>query len=303
MNIITRLIGLNILVFMLWGAAALGGKLGIYIDIPSIIMVAGVLIGGVLLCFPIQQIIDAFQAAIEAERAAPVSNWQREQRIAVFARLYQLAWGGGLVGSLIGIIAMLSDLSDPASIGAGMAVALLTAAYGALLAEFIFNPMQQMVMNQCPTGDDPDVGGQSKDRPSPVPTPGQTALFKGVALIAIIVTMFMVPIVSFSEIKQNDALDPATEAIYLRYLLGDDAPRSNAVSPRLEATFEQRQRETAAVYARLHELMPDKSESEIDEIALIILAIPQTKGIDPEASHLWRQHLVDVYYYKAVGAY
>ena len=303
MNLITRLIGLNILIVMLWGTAMLGGKPLIYVELPSIIMVIGVLLGGVLICFPFPQITDAFTAAAQAEGAPPVSAWQREQRIAVFARLYQLAWGGGLVGSLIGIIAMLSDLSDPASIGAGVAVALLTAAYGALLAEFIFNPMQQMVMNQPPTDGDPGQGGQRLAPSSPAAPRDQSGLFKGVAVIAVIITMFMIPIVSFSEIKKKDAFDPATEAIYLRYLLGDDAPQSNAVSPRLEATFEQRQREMQAVYARLHELMPNKSESKIDEIALTIMAIPQADGIDPEDSHLWRAHLVDVYYYKAVGAY
>ena len=302
MNLITRLIGLNILLVMLLGTAMLGGKLGIYIDIPSIVMVAGVLLGGALLCFPLAQIIDAFSAAARAESAPPVSEWQRQQRIAVFTRLYQLAWGGGLVGSLIGIIAMLSDLSDPASIGAGMAVALLTSAYGALLAEFIFNPMQQMVMNQCPTDEGPGADGRQTDRPSPVPSQGQTALFKGVAVIAIIVTMFMVPIVSFSEIKREEALDPVTEAVYLRYLYGDDAASSGGVSQRLEATYQQRQREADAVYARLRELMPGKHGSEIDERAVMILAIPQRDGIDPEDSHLWRQHLVDTYYYKTVDA-
>lgn len=169
--------------------------------------------------------MDAIKAAAQAEAALPVSDWRREQRIAVFARLYQLAWGGGLVGALVSLIAMLSDLSAPASIGAGMAVALLAPAYGALLAEFIFNPAQQMVMNQQPIDAGPSQGESERptNRPSPVPPRGQTALFKGVAVIAIVVTMFMVLIVSFSEIKKEAALDPVTEAVYLRYLYGDDA--------------------------------------------------------------------------------
>jgi hypothetical protein len=303
MNLITRLVGLNILIVMLWGAAALGGKLGIYIDYPSIIMVLGVLIGGALLCFPITQLVDAFLAAVQADASAPVNAWQRQQRIAVFARLYQLAWGGGLVAALIGLIAMLSDLSDPHSIGRGMAVALVAPAYGALLAEFIFNPMQQMVMNQRPIDDGPDSGGQQSQSPSPVPSRAQTALFKGVAMIAVMVSMFMVPIVSFSEIKHKDALDAETEATYLRYLYGDDAPKADIVDQRLQATHEQRKREAEAVYARLRELMPNKSDASLDEIALLILAIPQGEGIDPDATHLWRQHLVDAYYYKQVGAY
>lgn len=262
MNLITRLIGLNILIVMLWGTAMLGGKAMIYVDIPSIIMVIGVLFGGVLLCFPVSQITDALRAAIEAEGAAPVNDWQRQQRIAVFTRLYQLAWGGGLVAALLGLIAMLSDLSDPASIGSGMAVALLAPAYGALLAEFIFNPMQQMVMNQRPTGDDPGEGEQQTRRPSPVPPRGQTALLKGVAMIAIMVSMFMVPIVSFSEIKKGDALDPETEAAYWRYLNGEDKPMPDAIDAEtyFRVMVEQRVKEMDAEQS--NEAYPALSSSE-----------------------------------------
>lgn len=264
MNLITRLIGLNILIVMLAGSAVLGGKMSIYIDYPSIIMLIGILFGGVLLCFPVSQIADAFRAAAQAEAAAPVNDWRREQRIAVFVRLYQLAWGGGLVSGLLGLIAMLSDLSDPASIGAGMAASLLAPAYGALLAEFIFNPMQQMVMNQRPTDDGPGQGEgeRRRDRPSPVPTRGQTALFKGVAMIAIIVTMFMVPIVSFSEIKKNDALDPETEAVYWRYLYGEDAPVPEAIDP--EAYFR------ALVEQRVKELENNSSDQKYDPATSLI---------------------------------
>ena len=47
----------------------------------------------------------------------------------------------GMIGTLIGLIAMLANLDDPSSIGAGMAVALLTTFYGALLANFVTLPI------------------------------------------------------------------------------------------------------------------------------------------------------------------
>lgn len=46
----------------------------------------------------------------------------------------------GMIGTLIGLVAMLATLDDPSKIGAGMAVALLTTLYGALLANMIFLP-------------------------------------------------------------------------------------------------------------------------------------------------------------------
>ena len=47
----------------------------------------------------------------------------------------------GMIGTLIGLVAMLADLSDPAQIGAGMAVALITTLYGALIANAVFLPL------------------------------------------------------------------------------------------------------------------------------------------------------------------
>ncbi len=47
----------------------------------------------------------------------------------------------GMVGTLIGLIQMMQNLTDPAAIGAGMAVAMITTFYGALLANLIFLPM------------------------------------------------------------------------------------------------------------------------------------------------------------------
>jgi len=47
----------------------------------------------------------------------------------------------GMIGTLIGLVNMLSALEDPTSIGAGMATALITTFYGALLANAFFLPL------------------------------------------------------------------------------------------------------------------------------------------------------------------
>jgi len=39
----------------------------------------------------------------------------------------------GMAGTLVGLVAMLANLSDPAAVGPAMAVALLTTLYGALI--------------------------------------------------------------------------------------------------------------------------------------------------------------------------
>ena len=47
----------------------------------------------------------------------------------------------GMIGTLIGLVQMLRNLSSPDQIGAGMAVALITTFYGALVANLIFLPL------------------------------------------------------------------------------------------------------------------------------------------------------------------
>ncbi|MCM1495352.1 MAG: motility protein A [Bacteroides sp.] len=49
------------------------------------------------------------------------------------------AWG--MIGTLIGLINMLRDLSDPDTIGPNMAVALITTLYGSMLANWVSSPV------------------------------------------------------------------------------------------------------------------------------------------------------------------
>jgi len=47
----------------------------------------------------------------------------------------------GMIGTLVGLVQMLSNMSDPAAIGPSMAVALLTTLYGALISNLIAIPI------------------------------------------------------------------------------------------------------------------------------------------------------------------
>lgn len=46
-----------------------------------------------------------------------------------------------MIGTLIGLVAMLSNMDDPKSIGPAMAVALLTTLYGSILANMVALPI------------------------------------------------------------------------------------------------------------------------------------------------------------------
>ncbi len=70
------------------------------------------------------------------------STHARHQRSAgVLRRAGEVAPAMGLIGTLVGLVQMLGNLDDPATIGPSMAVALLTTFYGAILANMVFIPL------------------------------------------------------------------------------------------------------------------------------------------------------------------
>lgn len=59
----------------------------------------------------------------------------------IFEALGDVAPAMGMIGTLIGLVAMLANMNDPKTIGPSMAVALLTTLYGAMLATMFALPM------------------------------------------------------------------------------------------------------------------------------------------------------------------
>jgi chemotaxis protein MotA len=59
----------------------------------------------------------------------------------IFSALGDVAPAMGMIGTLVGLVAMLSNMDDPKSIGPAMAVALLTTLYGAMLANMVAIPI------------------------------------------------------------------------------------------------------------------------------------------------------------------
>ncbi len=59
----------------------------------------------------------------------------------IFSALGDVSPAMGMIGTLVGLVAMLSNMDDPKSIGPAMAVALLTTLYGAMLANMVAIPI------------------------------------------------------------------------------------------------------------------------------------------------------------------
>ncbi len=60
---------------------------------------------------------------------------------AIFKAIADVAPAMGMIGTLIGLVQMLSAMDDPKAIGPAMAVALLTTLYGAIIANAFAQPM------------------------------------------------------------------------------------------------------------------------------------------------------------------
>jgi chemotaxis protein MotA len=66
---------------------------------------------------------------------------RHDQGINFFEQMAKYAPGFGLIGTLIGLIVMLSELDDPTKLGPSMSIALVTTFYGVLLTNLVFLPL------------------------------------------------------------------------------------------------------------------------------------------------------------------
>jgi len=78
---------------------------------------------------------------IVLEREISETTDRQLRSASMLRKAAEVAPAMGLIGTLIGLVQMLGNLEDPSAIGPGMAVALLTTFYGAILANMILSPL------------------------------------------------------------------------------------------------------------------------------------------------------------------
>jgi len=199
---IATVIGLVAGVALVAITIAMGGNIGVYISIPSAILVVGGTAAATLINFPLSDVLSVFNTAKNTFIHKATTSDGLITKLVEFATVarregilaleghasdaddeflqksVQLAIDGtapelikdiltteiafmedrhamgqailtamgtfapafGMIGTLIGLVAMLATLDDPSKIGGGMAIALLTTLYGAILANLIFLP-------------------------------------------------------------------------------------------------------------------------------------------------------------------
>lgn len=73
---------------------------------------------------------------------------RHKSNVGVIGFMKSLAPAMGMLGTLIGLILMLGNMSDPASLGPSMAVALITTLYGSIIANVICMPIENILKSK-----------------------------------------------------------------------------------------------------------------------------------------------------------
>ncbi len=132
---ITRLLGFLIM-FLFIVPVATGGDIALFINIPSLIIVGGITLGGLF-----------------ASGKCPCNlisiNWGKRGVAELFraAEVYRYAGklgvASGIIGSLIGLILVLANMDDPALVGPALAIAILTTFYGVVIKYIMCDPIAE----------------------------------------------------------------------------------------------------------------------------------------------------------------
>lgn len=200
---IATLVGIVVAYILVFVALLLGPGVGVYIDIPSVLIVIGGTLGIILMNWPLNKVLNVMSVVMKtflfkadspadlifklvdfsqrARRDGILALESAEEEVtdlflkkgirlavdgtepeviktiletdlsymqdrhkegaAVLESMAAFAPAMGMIGTLIGLVAMLQTMSDPSSIGPAMAVALLTTFYGALIANLFAAPL------------------------------------------------------------------------------------------------------------------------------------------------------------------
>ncbi len=90
--------------------------------------------------------VDFMRETMEKEKDLYLERLDESQRI--YKMLGDAGPAFGMVGTIVGLVQMLSSMDDPSTIGPAMAIALLTTLYGALLANLIALPLADKLSNK-----------------------------------------------------------------------------------------------------------------------------------------------------------
>ncbi|MEO0964756.1 MAG: hypothetical protein AAFY08_06520 [Planctomycetota bacterium] len=136
-----HVIGAGLLLLVVAWAVLAGGAPGWFVDVPSLALVVfGTLAAWLMSCGTAA--FGSISGVLHGD--AEVDRETFTRRLHALIRARQLGWSIGLLSLLLGLIAMMADLSDHSKVGAALAVATLPLLYGVALSEFVFAPLASL---------------------------------------------------------------------------------------------------------------------------------------------------------------
>lgn len=102
----------------------------------------------------VQYIADGYEENFileSLERERDLTLERLEEGKSIFKAMGDSAPAFGMIGTLVGLVQMLSTMDDPSTIGPSMAVALLTTLYGAIIANMICLPISDKLALKATT--------------------------------------------------------------------------------------------------------------------------------------------------------
>jgi len=222
-RLVNLIIGGALLVGLLWLAMRSGGSLYYYLDLPSLILVAGFVLATMWLGHgPINTVV----AVVEGLAARSGLDPKKRTRYAGMLRTaHRMSWTAGVLGLLMGMIIMMQNMDDPSKIGPGMAIGLLPVFYGGVLAECVFGAMHARLteVGQTPPPDsDPpgDQSGTTGSDKSISPAPASHAAL----VVMMVFTMFLLLLVAMSEIKSEPEYNAVVGEVHQAFGMRGEKP-------------------------------------------------------------------------------
>lgn len=137
-------IGILTAITLLILVTVLGGLLGIFVNIPSIVVVAGLSLGLQLATTGSRALLRTLSAfRVFVIEVAPATL--RQEDAAQLRGLTLHLYAAGVIGTLIGWIQILANIDDWSQLGPAVAVSLLTLFYALVLSECLVRPCADRV--------------------------------------------------------------------------------------------------------------------------------------------------------------
>ena len=179
------------IVFFVAGVGAImvgiGSHLALFVDPPSVLIVGLGALLFTLAHFSLREVVGAVQCALGRQEIEPEEGLRARL---VFRTMENYVLGLGALGFFIGLVIMLKNMDDPAAIGPGMALALLTITYAIGLAKIVITPLELRVARRLSEEPQPALAARGSG--------GQQGLFLIVMVALMGIVTFLSLLVSFS---------------------------------------------------------------------------------------------------------